>query len=268
MACCGTTVLAEAWRLDRGTVSFAFLLATIGYLALLERFIPYDRSWHPTAREWGHYGIYFLLTVVGGAMAQAVLLAVFSGEGPEHGRLPLPLELLLALLAGSLASYWVHRLGHTVPWLWRLHGVHHVPQKVNVANNGVNHLADVLIAQLVVQATLSLLGLSQTARFAVGLFVIAQGYFTHANIDVRLGRLNHLLASPEQHRLHHSTDLDEAGHYGSDLSIWDRLFGSFTWQPQRRPRGIGLAEPDSFPATGAIGATLLHPWRKRRPTRH
>ncbi|NEE59034.1 sterol desaturase family protein, partial [Streptomyces sp. SID8455] len=121
-------------------------------------------------------------------------------------------------------SYLVHRLGHTSALLWRLHGVHHVPQKVNVANNGVNHVLDIVLAQSLVQLTLALAGFSRSAVLVTGLFVVAQGYFVHANIDVRIGRLNHLLASPEQHRLHHSTDLSEAGHYGSDLSCWDHLF--------------------------------------------
>ena len=48
----------------------------------------------------------------------------------------------------------MHRLGHANPWLWRLHGVHHVPEKVNVANNGVNHVFDIVLAQSAVQLAL------------------------------------------------------------------------------------------------------------------
>ncbi|NEB71254.1 sterol desaturase family protein, partial [Streptomyces fulvissimus] len=71
-------------------------------------------------------------------------------------------------------------------WLWRLHGVHHVPQKVNVANNGVNHVLDIVVAQGAVQLTLALVGFSREAVLAAGLFTAAQGYFVHANIDVRI----------------------------------------------------------------------------------
>jgi sterol desaturase/sphingolipid hydroxylase (fatty acid hydroxylase superfamily) len=122
-----------------------------------------------------------------------------------------------------------------------------------------------VLAQGVVQLALALLGFSRESVFAVGLFVVAQGYFVHANIDVRIGWLNNVFASPEQHRLHHSIDLSEAGHYGSDLSIWDRVFGSFTWYPDRKPVAVGLRDPASFPRTGAVVASLLHPWR--RPTK-
>jgi sterol desaturase/sphingolipid hydroxylase (fatty acid hydroxylase superfamily) len=249
------------YRLDLGRVSVLFLLSTIAYLAALERLIPYEHGWHPSASEWGWYGVYFLLTMVGGGLAQLPVMAIVGAVSLADPVLALWAEIPLALLLGSLVSYLVHRLEHTHPWLWRLHGVHHVPAKVNVANNGVNHVFDVVLAQGAVQLTLALLGFSRESVFAVGLFIIAQGYFIHANIDVRIGWLNYIFASPEQHRLHHSTDLSEAGHYGSYLSIWDRVFGSFTWHPGRAPVAVGLQDPASFPRTGAVVASLLHPWR-------
>ncbi|MER8002875.1 sterol desaturase family protein [Streptomyces sp. NPDC095613] len=258
----GVFAIAVRGGWDTGRTTFVFQLSVIGYLAALERLIPYQRSWHPTRREWVSYGVYYTLTAVGGGVAQSLVLGGVSAMARPDPVLPLWAEIPLALLLGSLASYTVHRLGHTNRWLWRLHGVHHVPEKVNVGNNGVNHIADILIAQGCTQLSLALVGFSETSVFGVGLFVVAQGYFVHANVTVRLGPLNHVFASPEQHRLHHSTDLAEAGHYGSDLSIWDRAFGSFTWRPGREPAAVGLVDPASFPRTESFMATLAHPWRR------
>ncbi|MFE3827384.1 sterol desaturase family protein [Streptomyces sp. NPDC059092] len=247
---------------DTGRATFAFQLSLLCYLAALERAIPYERAWHPSRREWRWYGVYFVLTTVGGTLAQSMVVVAAGALATTDPLLPLWAEIPLALLLGSLAGYAVHRLGHTNRWLWRLHGVHHVPDKVNVANNGVNHIADVFVSQACVQLSLAIVGFSETAVFGVGLFVVAQGYFVHANVAVGLGRLNHVFVGPEQHRLHHSTDLAEAGHYGSDLSIWDRAFGSFTWRPGREPAAVGLVDARSFPGTGAIVATLVHPVRR------
>ncbi|WP_335936127.1 sterol desaturase family protein [Streptomyces sp. PTD5-9] len=258
----GAAALRFGWRPDR--VSPFFLIGTVAYLTALERLIPYQRSWHPSAREWRWYGVYFLLTMAASGLAQYLVTATVSLLTPEEPVLGLWAEIPAALLTGSLASYLVHRLGHTNPILWRFHGVHHVPDKVNVANNGVNHVLDIVIAQGFVQLALALIGFSRESVLVVGLFVAAQGYFVHANIDVRIGPFNHLLASPEQHRLHHSTDLSEAGHYGSDLSIWDHLFDSYTWRPGREPLAVGLSDPASFPPTGEIAITLLHPWRRAK----
>ncbi|MEV2264113.1 sterol desaturase family protein [Streptomyces anulatus] len=257
----GAAALWLQW--DPAWVSSLFLIGAIAYLALLERLIPYDRNWHPGKVEWRWYGIYFLLTMAGSGLAQLLVALAVGLISPAESARHLWVEIPGALLAGSLVSYAVHRLGHRNALLWRLHGVHHVPEKVNVANNGVNHVLDIVLAQSLVQLTLAFVGFSRPAVLVVGLFVAAQGYFVHANIDVRIGRLNHLLASPEQHRLHHSTDLSEAGHYGSDLSCWDHLFGSFTWYPGREPAAVGLYDPTSFPGTGEILAALTHPWRRR-----
>ncbi|MFF4084039.1 sterol desaturase family protein [Streptomyces sp. NPDC001777] len=254
------TALCLDWDPDR--VSPLFLLGVIGYLTVLERLIPYRRAWHPSPREWRWYGIYFVLTMVASAFAQYLVSTMVSLISPDEPRFNLWVEIPGALLTGSLASYLVHRLGHTNAILWRFHGVHHVPEKVNVANNGVNHVLDIVLAQGFVQMALALVGFSRESVFVVGLFVAAQGYFVHANIDVRIGRLNHVFASPEQHRLHHSTDLSEAGHYGSDLSIWDHAFDSYTWRPGREPVAVGLGDPATFPRTGEIVASLLHPLRR------
>ncbi|MFJ6139193.1 sterol desaturase family protein [Kitasatospora sp. NPDC092286] len=259
------SVAALRWRWDLGRASQIFLVGTIGYLTLLEWMIPYEPEWQPSAGEWGWYGVYFVLTMIGGGLSQVPVQALVGWLAPPHPALPLWAEIPAAMLLGSLANYLVHRWCHTNPWLWRLHGVHHVPEKVNVANNGVNHIVDVLLTQGVVQLSLALAGFSAESVFVVGLFVVAQGYFVHANIDVRIGLLNHVFAGPEQHRLHHSVDLAEAGHYGSDLSVWDHAFGSFTWYPGRRPIAVGLQYPSDFPRTEAVIASHLQPWR--RPAR-
>jgi sterol desaturase/sphingolipid hydroxylase (fatty acid hydroxylase superfamily) len=247
---------------DYGPVTMLFLIGTITYLLLLERVIPFDRAWYPTRREWWTYAAYFLISMVAGALSQLPTWALLNAVARPEPVLPLWCEIPAALLVGSLASYAVHRLGHSNRWLWRLHGVHHAPQQVNVATNGVNQVWDVFLAQAFVQLSLALAGFSAQSVFAVGIFVIAQGYFVHANIDVRLGVLSYVLAGPEAHRLHHSTDLAEAGHYGADLVIWDLAFGSFTWAPGRRPRAVGLADPASFPPTSAVLTNLLTPWRR------
>ena len=243
-------------------VSVCFIPLTIAYLAVLEQIIPYDRSWLPEAWEWRRDGLYYCLTMVSGGLSRAAIAMIGSVVAPLRPSLPLWLEIPLAMLLLSLCSFGFHRLSHHHAWLWKLHGVHHATDKVNVANNSVNQFLDVALHGVASQLPLFLLGLSQPAVFAAGIFKAAQGYGVHANIDVRLGWLGYVLAIPEQHRLHHSVNPRESGHSGADLPIWDRLFSSFTWAPYKAPARVGLEDPGSFPPARSILRNQLHPFRR------
>lgn len=258
----GVTSFHRGW--DPGTVTPLFMMGTMAYLAVMERLIPYERAWHPTRGEWGLYAVYLVLTLLGGAIAQVMVVTVVLAVAPPTSAAPLWIELPAVILLGSLVQYPIHRVSHTNRWLWRLHGVHHVPDKVNLGNHSVNHIFDILFKEGVAQLVMAYLGFSELSLFCAQLFVMAQGYFVHANVDVHLGWLSNLLVSPEHHRLHHSVDVREAGHYSSDLSIWDRLFGTYTWTEGRAPEVVGLQDPGSFPGTGRVVATVLHPFRLSR----
>jgi len=259
------TVMTSIWlEAPLALVSLCFVPCAIGYLALLEQIIPYDKTWLPEAWEWRRDGLYYCLTIVSGALARVGVVVVGAIVAPLDPSLPLWAEIPAAVVVLSLASFAYHRWSHHQAWLWKLHGVHHATQKVNVANNSVNQFLDVAFHGIASQLPLFLLGLSQPAVFAAGLFKAAQGYGVHANIDVRLGWLGYILAVPEQHRLHHSVNPRESGHYGADLPIWDLLFGSFSWAPHRAPERVGLQDPGSFPSARSIVANQIHPFRRSR----
>lgn len=262
VAALATVIVALQIEARLPLVTVGFVAVAFGYLALVERIIPYDRAWLPEAWEWRRDGLYYLLTMVSGGLARVVILAAGTLVAPLHTSLPLWLEIPVAMLTLSLCSFTFHRLSHRVPWLWKLHGVHHAPPKVNVANNNVNQFLDVVLHNVATQLPLFLLGLSQPAVFAATVFKAAQGYGVHANIDVKLGWFNYLLVTPEQHRLHHSSDPRDAGHYAADLPFWDLLFGSFTWTPTRAPAMVGLQDAASFPSPRSILRSQVHPFRR------
>jgi sterol desaturase/sphingolipid hydroxylase (fatty acid hydroxylase superfamily) len=59
--------------------------------------------------------------------------------------------------------------------------------------------------------------------------------FNHSNwhLGERLDRaLRLLLVTPDMHRVHHSTRVDETNsNFGFNMPWWDRLFGSYRAQP-------------------------------------
>ncbi len=126
-----TIFLAFRLQLEFGMCNVVFLVWTVAYLGLLEQLIPYEPKWNPSAREWGRDGIYFLMTMMGGAGAVAALFQIAKHVKPLELSLPFAVETVLALVLSSLGSYAFHRMSHLDPWLWQLHGIHHVEEKVS-----------------------------------------------------------------------------------------------------------------------------------------
>lgn len=262
LAAAATVIAAIRTEASLPLVILGFVVLAFGYLSVLERLVPYDRTWHPAGWEWRRDGVYCAMTLIGGGLARGGILSLGSVVVPAHARLPLGVEIAAAIGVMSLCSYAYHRLSHHVPWLWKMHGVHHAPRKVNVANNHVHQFLDAALHLVVTHLPVFLLGLSQPAVFAAIVVRVAQSYGTHANIDVELGWLNYLVVSPEQHRLHHSPDPHELGHFAVELPLWDLVFGSFTWKPARAPRRVGLRHPAAFPTPRSILVNQLHAFRR------
>jgi sterol desaturase/sphingolipid hydroxylase (fatty acid hydroxylase superfamily) len=76
-------------------------------------------------------------------------------------------------------------------------------------------------------AVLWLMGITPRALALYTVFVTANSYLQHSNVRMVTGALGWLLATPELHRIHHSSRADELhANYGDALIVWDRLFGT------------------------------------------
>ena len=80
---------------------------------------------------------------------------------------------------------------------------------------------------------------------------------------VALGPLNYLFSMAELHRWHHAKNLRESNtNYGSNLIVWDLVFGTFFWPRDREPpEQIGIPGLPAFPAD--YWGQLASPFRWR-----
>jgi sterol desaturase/sphingolipid hydroxylase (fatty acid hydroxylase superfamily) len=170
--------------------------------------------------------------------------------------LPEWLRFALALLLLDCTIYWQHRLLHAVPWLWRLHRVHHSDLALDATSGVRFHPLEVLLSTAIKIVTVLLLG---APPLAVLIFVIAlNGFalFTHANLALpqRLdAALRWVLVTPDMHRIHHSIERSEHDrNFGFHLIWWDRLFGSY------------LAVPPAPQSTLPLGLTIFRDVRAQR----
>ena len=57
---------------------------------------------------------------------------------------PLWLQFLAIIFVADFSQYWIHRAFHRVPWLWRVHAVHHSSRVMDWMAGSRLHLFDVI----------------------------------------------------------------------------------------------------------------------------
>lgn len=173
-------------------------------------------------------------------------------------------QLPLALVVAELFQYWSHRLAHTWEPLWRLHATHHSAPRLYFFNAARFHPLDIVIDTTAGLIPLTLLGAPPKVLLFFALATSVLGYLQHSNVRVALGPLNYVFSMAELHRWHHAKNLAEANtNYGSNLILWDLVFGSFFWPRDRRPpEDIGIPDLEAFPQTwwGQLASPFR--WRK------
>lgn len=166
--------------------------------------------------------------------------------------LPWSAMFALTLVAQTLASYWLHRLMHQTPLLWRVHRVHHADSLVDVSTSFRNHPLELLLTIPVAALIILVLGAPVSVVLATETFFFAAALWEHADIHLpdRVDRaLGVVLVTPRLHRLHHNPDRTlHDSNYGNSIIVWDRLFGTLSDQPDRKPVGLEgqLDRPDHF----------------------
>ncbi|HEY4919891.1 MAG TPA: sterol desaturase family protein [Xanthobacteraceae bacterium] len=147
----------------------------------------------------------------------------------------------------DLAIYGQHVVFHHVPWLWRLHRVHHADPDIDVTTGGRFHPIEILISMALKIATVALLGIPAPAVFAFEVMLNATSMFNHANAALP-ARLDHLvrlvLVTPDMHRIHHSVVRRETdSNFGFNLPWWDRLFRTYRAAPAAGHDAIAIGLP-------------------------
>src|SRR3990167_3239623 len=86
------------------------------------------------------------------------------------------------------------------------------------------------------------------------------------NVDIKAGPLHHLLAGAEVDRVYPSAALREAKNFGVLTPFWDLVFGTFFYDPKRLPATLGVAAPEHYPQSDALGQVLALPFSRSATT--
>jgi sterol desaturase/sphingolipid hydroxylase (fatty acid hydroxylase superfamily) len=242
---------------DMGTKLVALMPAIIFVLiALIEILRPRRELRFGRFRRWttslilfasNRATVWLLAWII--AVPLAAVWAEKNGIGLFHQiALPSWVEWLGAFLLLDFAMWLQHLLTHKVPFLWRLHKVHHADPEIDVSTAIRFHPGEIALSVLWKAGWVMLLGVAAPIIIAFEGWLAANAAFNHGNIELPrwLDRIvRPFLVTPDMHLVHHSNALHEQqSNYGFALTIWDRLFGTYLTESEkyRDHQPIGLSE--------------------------
>lgn len=253
-------------------IALGAIVAVFALIAAIELAVPVRAV--PKGERWLTNLLLFALStlavrlVIPLLMVGAAALAAERGWGLLH-RIELPqwAAIAIAIVALDLALYVQHWATHRVPLLWRLHKVHHSDPAFDVTTAARFHPIEIGLSMIYKMAVVVALGLPVLGVFLFELVFTIATLFTHANFALPAALekpVRTLLVTPDMHRIHHSALRRETNsNYGTLLSGWDRVFGTYVDHARDGQRGltIGLQEyQDGRPHR--LGWSLLLPFRK------
>ena len=162
--------------------------------------------------------------------------------------LPNWIEAVLSILALDLLIYWQHVVFHRVPLLWRVHRVHHTDLDFDVTTGVRFHPVEILLSMIIKILAVIILGAGAVAVLIFELVLNASSMFNHGNVHLPLRAdkaLRLILVTPDMHRVHHSTVMEETNsNFGFNLPWWDYIFNTYRSQPSagHDAMTLGLSE--------------------------
>ena len=251
------------------TVLVPLLLLAVGASFAAERMAPYEPAWNlPRQDGWRDVAHAVVNESLGAAALAAIpLVAVlrpWPGIWPEHW--PLVGQWLLAVLTADAGITLGHWASHRFAVLWRFHAVHHSVERLYGLNGLMKHPLHQAFEALLGVAPLVLAGMPVDVAALLAFAIAVQLLLQHANVDMRIGPLRHVLALAPVHRFHHRRDAETGNvNFGLFTTLWDRLLGTAVDDPGLRfqPGDFGIGDRPDYPR--AYLAQLLEPFRGERP---
>ena len=236
-------------------IRLSIFLGVLVLMLILESLIPRHRTVDSKPRRLAinfsltGFNVLLVRGLLGGA---AVGMAHFAGQ---HGwgllnylDWPVPLEMAMGIIFLDLMIYIQHVVIHMIPFFWRFHKVHHSDLDLDVSSGFRFHPLEILGSMIYKLGLVAALGPSVMTVVVFEVILSGMAMFTHSNIKLPLEldlTLRWLFVTPDMHRIHHSVEVNETNsNYGFNISIWDRLLGTYIRDGKKPQPEIVIGVPE------------------------
>ena len=214
-----------------------FILVALLEIALPRRTLTTPKTW----RWFNNLSIVainpFLLRLVFPALAVGMAQAAQANGWGLLNQIGLPnwAAIGMGIVFLDMVIYLQHVMFHAVPLLWRLHMVHHADLDIDLTTGLRFHPIEILLSMILKITMIAALGPPVVSVLVFEIILNGMAMFNHGNLELppSLDRfLRFFVVTPDMHRVHHSIIIRETNsNYGFNLSLWDRVFGTYMAQP-------------------------------------
>ena len=234
----------------------------------LERWFPKHDAQSTFRPEWREDLFYFLVgslilqVLAFVTLAPARFLSGLPGLGAVHsavGGMPFLVQLVLVMLATDIVQYWLHRLFHRVPALWRFHAVHHSARHMDWLATARLHYVENIVLRSATAIPLLALGFDAATIQAYVLLLFFYSTFQHANVSWDLSAAERFLTTPRYHHWHHGIEKEAIDvNFAIHFPVLDRIFGTQYLPAKIWPRGYGI---EGHPVPADHVGQFLYPFQ-------
>ncbi len=181
-------------------------------------------------------------------------------------------------LVSDFSRYWLHRFLHTIPFLWKVHKVHHSAKVLNpLTFYRIHPIENILfgfryslVIGLVTGVFIYLFGakIGLVEVVGVNIFVFVFSFvganLRHSHIALAYPRwLESIFISPKQHQMHHSIKYTHRN-FGGALAIWDKIFGTISYSVETKNMVFGLRDKKDMLRYSTLWLLMVAPFKRNK----
>lgn len=260
---------------NESTIRLSFFFGIFFIMAILEYFIPKRDLLISKSKRWlNNIILVFLNTLVIRILfpIAAVAIAIFAKDN-NIGLFNILetntfFEIILCIIILDFIIYWQHRFFHTINFFWKFHKVHHSDMDYDLTTGFRFHPIEIVFSMIIKFFFILILGAPVIAVVCFEIILSTLAIFNHSNINLNKKLdfvLRLFIVTPDMHRIHHSIFSNELNsNYGFNISLWDRIFKSYTSSPKNsyQTMTIGLKNLQDERKTVSLFSILKLPFIK------
>ena len=151
---------------------------------------------------------------------------------------------VIAFIAKDFAGYWIHRLEHTINFMWNRHIIHHSSEEFNLSCALRQSASEVFSYVTIFLLPAALIGVPAAVIAVIAPIQLFAQFWYHTRLIDKMGFFEYFLVTPSHHRVHHAINPEYIDkNYSQIFIIWDKLFDTFQPELKEVPAVYGVKRP-------------------------